>query len=79
MEIYNERIKDLLDVTKTNLKVRENKNKGIFIEEASEVYVDDEQDIYEMINLASNNRHISETKMNEGSSRSHLIFLLHIF
>jgi len=29
VEIYMERIRDLLDVTKKNLKVREDKNKGL--------------------------------------------------
>ena len=46
------------------------------MKDATEVYVDDESDIYDMISLAHSNRHIGHTKMNEGSSRSHLIFLL---
>ena len=31
VEIYMEKIRDLLDVTKTNLKIREDKRKGIYV------------------------------------------------
>jgi kinesin family protein 5 len=31
IEIYMERIKDLLDVTKSNLKIHEDKSKGVYI------------------------------------------------
>ena len=32
IEIYNEKILDLLDLNKKDLKMRENKKKGVFIE-----------------------------------------------
>lgn len=38
MEIYNERVKDLLNPTKSNLKIREGKSRGIFVEDLSEWY-----------------------------------------
>lgn len=31
VEIYMEKIRDLLDISKSNLKVRENKGKGIYL------------------------------------------------
>lgn len=31
VEIYNEKVTDLLDLTRRNLKLRENRNKGVFI------------------------------------------------
>lgn len=34
-----ERIKDLLDVNKENLKVRESTARGVYIENTTEVYV----------------------------------------
>lgn len=43
-EIYNEKIKDLLDPSKNNLKIHEEKGKGIYIQDITEEYVvcDDE-------------------------------------
>lgn len=79
VEIYMEKIRDLLDITKENLKIRECSNKGIFIEDVTEVYVEDVQNIYDLVDAAHLNRHVGHTNMNEGSSRSHLIFLMHIF
>jgi kinesin family protein 5 len=35
-EIYNERIKDLLDPTKDNLKIHEEKGKGVYIQDITE-------------------------------------------
>ena len=39
VEIYNEKVTDLLDLTRSNLKLRENKKKGVFIEHATERYI----------------------------------------
>jgi kinesin family protein 5 len=36
VEIYNEKIRDLLDISKQDLKVREDKVRGIFIEDITE-------------------------------------------
>jgi len=41
VEIYMENIRDLLDKDKTNLKIRENKTRGIYIQDATESYVSD--------------------------------------
>jgi len=39
MEIYMEKIMDLLDVKKTNLNVKEDKTRGIYVGDVTEVYV----------------------------------------
>jgi kinesin family protein 5 len=39
MEIYMERIKDLLDTSKDNLKIHEEKGKGVYVADATEEYV----------------------------------------
>ena len=39
LEIYMEKIMDLLDAKKTNLQVKEDKSKGLYIQDATEVYV----------------------------------------
>lgn len=39
VEIYLEKIKDLLDISKTDVKIRENKSKGIYLQDITEEYV----------------------------------------
>lgn len=39
IEIYMEKIQDLLDPSKTNLKIGESKEKGIYIVDVTETYV----------------------------------------
>lgn len=76
VEIYMEKIRDLLEVSKSDLKIREDKNRGIYIQDVTETYVSEETDVYNLMKLGNSNRAISATNMNEGSSRSHSIFIL---
>ena len=39
IEIYNEKIRDLLDQTKFDLKIRSNKSQGIFLDDVTEKYI----------------------------------------
>nr|BAN16545.1 ADB2008819 [Acytostelium subglobosum] len=78
IEIYMEKIRDLLDVRKDNLRVREEKGKGVWVEGTTEVYIYREEDILEVMRTGQANRAIAETKMNAESSRSHSIFILSI-
>jgi kinesin family protein 5 len=79
VEIYMERIRDLLDITKTNLKIRESAANGIYIDDVTEVYTSCADEVFENMDAAYANRAVGHTNMNEGSSRSHLIFLLHLY
>ena len=45
IEIYMERIKDLLDQTKDNLKIHEEKNKGVYIAGLTETYIYNETEV----------------------------------
>ena len=78
MEIYMEKIKDLLDPAKNNLKIREDKIKGIYIEDLTEQYVTNDKEVMDLIKLGTGNRAVAYTNMNATSSRSHLLFLLSI-
>ncbi len=42
IEIYKERIKDLLDTNKDNLKIHEEKNKGVYVADVTETYVSED-------------------------------------
>lgn len=76
IEIYKEKIKDLLDPTKTNLKVHEDKIKGIYIADMTENYVGEDLEVFEIMKMGNENRSIGVTDMNNQSSRSHSIFIL---
>mmetsp|Transcript_2997 Transcript_2997/g.3061 ORF Transcript_2997/g.3061 Transcript_2997/m.3061 type:complete len:720 (+) Transcript_2997:2-2161(+) len=78
MEIYMERIRDLVETSRTNLNVREDKNKGIFVEDLSEHYVASEEEVLDLIQMGSDNRTTGFTNMNDYSSRSHTILVLTI-
>jgi kinesin family protein 5 len=78
IEIYMEKIKDLIDVNKVNLNVREEKAKGIYIEDLSEHYVISEEEVIELMKVGSENRSVGTTNMNAHSSRSHSIFIMTI-
>jgi kinesin family protein 5 len=64
IEIYMEKIRDLLDPVKTNLKVHEDKQKGIYIADVTETYVGEEFEVYEIMKLGNENRAIGYTDMN---------------
>lgn len=77
-EIYMEKVKDLLDPSKKNLKVHEDKLKGVYIGDLSENYVNTESEVSELMKFGSDNREIGYTEMNAVSSRSHAIFIVNI-
>ena len=74
LEIYNEKIQDLVDNKKQNLQIKEDKTKGIFVADASEVYVNSSEEMKKIMVLGQSNRSVAATRMNERSSRSHSIF-----
>ncbi|CAD7676808.1 unnamed protein product [Nyctereutes procyonoides] len=77
-EIYLDKIRDLLDVTKTNLSVHEDKNRVPFVKGCTERFVSSPEEILDVIDEGKSNRHVAVTNMNEHSSRSHSIFLINI-
>ena len=78
IEIYKEKIIDLLSEHRRDLKIRENKNQGIFVADATEKYIVSEKEALLSILKGISNRSIASTLLNKVSSRSHLIFLLTI-
>ena len=78
-QIYNEKIQDLIDTRKTDLSIREDKNKGIWVGECTEKYIESEQEMFNFFNKGTENRIVSSTKMNAISSRSHSIFCVTIY
>lgn len=57
--------------TKNNLKIRENRNNGIYVEGASEFFVASVEEVFSILTLGSANRATAETSI--------FIFLFFIF
>ncbi|XP_076869779.1 kinesin heavy chain-like isoform X2 [Brachyhypopomus gauderio] len=77
-EIYLDKIRDLLDVSKTSLTVHEDKNRVPYVKGCTERFVSSPEEVMDVIDEGKANRHVAVTNMNEHSSRSHSIFLIRI-
>jgi len=78
VEIYCEKIKDLLDVGNSNLRIRESKAQGIYIEGVSSPFVGSSDEIMGLMEDGADNRACASTRMNETSSRSHAVFIFRL-
>ena len=76
VEIYMERIRDLIDPTKDNLRIHEEKGKGVYMQDIEEIFISEEKQVYELMKLGNQNRSVASTLMNAESSRSHSLFIL---
>lgn len=76
MEIYMERIRDLMAPQNDNLPVHEEKNRGVYVKGLLEIYVSSVQEVYEVMRRGGNARAVAATNMNQESSRSHSIFVV---
>jgi len=76
LEIYKEKIKDLLNPNGPVLKVRESKHKGVWVDGLVQEYVTSEAEVMQLIGVGEGNRHTAATAMNEASSRSHSVFII---
>lgn len=76
MEIYMERIRDLLVPHNDNLPVHEEKSRGVYVKGLLEVYVSSVQEVYEVMRRGGQARAVAATNMNQESSRSHSIFVV---
>jgi kinesin family member 1 len=77
LEIYNERVRDLLNpATKGNLKVREHPSTGPYVEDLAKLVVRSFKEIENLMDEGNKARTVAATNMNETSSRSHAVFTL---
>ncbi|GLD99392.1 hypothetical protein PINS_up008111 [Pythium insidiosum] len=78
IEIYLEKIRDLLEPTSTNLSVRESRERGVWVAGAKEVCCASADEMLAVMRLGGAHRVISSTRMNNDSSRSHSVFIITI-
>ncbi|CAD8128108.1 unnamed protein product [Paramecium sonneborni] len=74
VEVYKEKVKDLLDINKQDLKIREMANQGFYIQQVTQLWVSDKDEIYNTLQKSLVNRQVGYTNLNDMSSRSHLLF-----
>ncbi|RKP38929.1 kinesin heavy chain [Dimargaris cristalligena] len=78
MEIYMERIRDLLNPENDNLPIHEERSRGVYVKGLRDVYVSSIPEVYEVMKQGSSARIVAYTNMNAESSRSHSIFVINI-
>jgi kinesin family protein 5 len=78
MEIYMEKIRDLLVPTNDNLPVHEDKARGVYVKGLHEFYVGSVEEVYEILERGGAARMVAATNMNQESSRSHSIFVIEV-
>ena len=72
-EIYCEKVRDLLNPTEDNLKLRETKADGFVVQDVTETYCTNRDDVLRLLELGKTYRQTAPTLMNAESSRSHSI------
>lgn len=81
LEIYRETLNDLLlsqNSTRKNMRIRQDKNKGVYVQGAIEKFVYTSEDILSTIKEGAKNRAVTATALNTVSSRSHAVLTLNI-
>lgn len=77
LEIYNERVRDLLNPQSSGgLRVREHPVLGPYVEDLTKAAVSSYSDVFSHMSQGNKARTVAATNMNEASSRSHAVFTL---
>mmetsp|Transcript_32272 Transcript_32272/g.97150 ORF Transcript_32272/g.97150 Transcript_32272/m.97150 type:complete len:689 (-) Transcript_32272:591-2657(-) len=79
VEIYMERIRDLIDPfgqKRTNLQIREDPSTGVYVAGCTEAFVTNECELLKCMTIGRKSRATAATGMNEGSSRSHSVLCI---
>ncbi|XP_014622866.1 kinesin-like protein KIN-1 isoform X2 [Glycine soja] len=78
VEIYMEKVRDLFDLSKDNIQIKEIKSRGIILPGVTEITVLDPAEALQSLSRGIANRAVGETQMNVASSRSHCIYIFTI-
>ncbi|KAL6538470.1 hypothetical protein OROGR_012458 [Orobanche gracilis] len=74
LEVYDEKISDLLDPTQRDLKIKDDAKNGFYVENLTEEYVTCYEDVTQILIKGLSNRKTGTTRINLKSSRSHVMF-----
>eukprot|EP00949_MAST-11_sp_MAST-11-sp1_P000449 g449.t1 len=76
LEIYNEKVRDLLSETGTTVSLRETREGKVYAENLCSRSVDSMEAVLKAMEAGAKNRAVSATSMNAQSSRSHMVFTI---
>ena len=76
LEIYNEEIRDLLNIKGARLELKERADTGVYVKDLSTFVVKDGEEMDKLMSVGNKNRSVGATEMNAQSSRSHSIFTI---
>ncbi|KAL8046301.1 hypothetical protein ABFX02_08G168800 [Erythranthe guttata] len=74
LEVYAEKIGDLLDPTQRDLEIKDDTKNGFYVENLTEEYVSCYEDVTQILIKGLSNRKLGTTRINSKSSRSHIMF-----
>ena len=78
LEIYKEQILDLLNPDADHLQIKENVNRGIYVQDLTECCVISEEELLKIVSIGESVRTVAATNMNMCSSRSHQIVMVEV-
>jgi kinesin family protein 22 len=78
LEIYNEKVVDLLNTANDDLPIREDMQRNIFIPKLEEIPLETVDDFHKTYDQGCKNRTVASTKLNSKSSRSHAIMMIKV-
>ena len=78
IQIYLETIQDLLDPRSKDVRIREDPDKGVYLENIQWIRVTSPEECADIFHMGERNRVTESTKMNAHSSRSHAILIIRI-
>uniref|UniRef100_M1CSC8 Kinesin-like protein n=1 Tax=Solanum tuberosum TaxID=4113 RepID=M1CSC8_SOLTU len=70
-----EKVRDLFDLSKDNIQIKESKVHGIVLNGATEVAISNSAEALQSLSSGIANRAVGETQMNMSSSRSHCLYI----
>lgn len=76
LEVYCEQLRDLLNPANRHLRVKELPGRGVFVDGLVQEFVVCESDILDIIRTGNKMRAVARTRLNQHSSRSHVVFML---
>ncbi|XP_031384520.1 kinesin-like protein KIN-1 isoform X2 [Punica granatum] len=78
VEIYMGKVRDLFDLSKDNIQIKESKSEGILLYGVTKIPLLDPAEALQKLSHGLDNRAVGETQMNMGSSRSHSLYIFTI-
>ncbi|KNA04479.1 hypothetical protein SOVF_199320 [Spinacia oleracea] len=75
VEIYMEKVRDLFDLSKDNIQIKESKSQGILLSGVTEIPLLEASEAMQILSNGILNRAVGETQMNASSSRSHCVYI----